>query len=66
MRRKSADIIHTKTGDYVQFHFRLTLAQYNELWDVADEQNVDITSLIRQAINMELGKYSMSKKSHKS
>lgn len=62
MRRKSAQTITTRTGEYVQFHFRLTKPQYEGLWDMADENNVDITSLILQAVDVMLGKYEASKK----
>jgi len=61
MRRKSAQQISTRTGEYVQFHFRLPKRQYEELWDMADANNVGITSLVVQAVDYMLAKYSNSK-----
>jgi len=54
MRRKSATTITTKSGDFVEYHIRLKRSQYERLWDIADDNNVDISDIVRELIDLKI------------
>ncbi len=62
MKVKSAKIVKTKTGEYVNYHLRLKQKQYEKLWDLSNEKNTEISKLISQSIDSLLGEIETAKR----